>query len=760
MRSLDELNKSIGRITAPGYFNLKRIENKKIIEKLQSDIETKSSSKEFNLYAKQTYLDNILRGGYPQIFKYALKETVFYLYSRKHGDLERDYNKFLIQPTYFSQGNGNYRDINQNKRANVWFNPEIKEADLFSLLNLVQTDGFNPLIVRGSLFILKDKIGLTKELKRFVSGSNTVKLISFFEIPFSPGEAILFLQDNGIKLNTGKDEFLNLLISCSEEIQEADHGEGFWSDHWTYNLDLLESYFGLYPEKLRKMLFETDSFTFFDNIETVKPRSEKYLLYNNLPRQLHSVAADAEKKELIKQRPLYPHLVRENFGKGGIYHTTLIDKLLCLLVNKLASLDPFGSGMEMEADKPNWYDALNGLPALFGSSVCETFELKRLIIFIESSLAKSEIKNINLTEEIHNFLIALNRLLSLKTSDYEYWDESHTLKEAYRRSIRLGVSGKKTKINTSLLFEILDNALKKIDAGLSKAFDAKRKIYYSYFINEIAEYDVIKNRFIAPKKFKQIKLPFFLEGQMHALRLSEDINEAVKLADATRKSELFDKKLKMYKVTASLKNMPEEIGRCRVFAPGWLENESIWLHMEYKYMLEMLKAGLYEKFYADFKNVLIPFQDPKRYGRSILENSSFLVSSAFADKNLHGNGFVARLSGSTAEFLQIWLLMNLGGYPFFLNKKNELNLCFKPVLAGWLFDKKGIYGFNFLSKVKVTYFNLRRKDTFGKNSAKVRKIIFKDNSGSTLKIASDTIPHPYAEQIRSRLINKIDIYLE
>ena len=181
--------------------------------------------------------------------------------------------------------------------------------------------------------------------------------------------------------------------------------------------------------------------------------------------------------------------------------------------------------------------------------------------------------------------------------------------------------------------------------------------------------------------------------------------------------------------------------------------------MEYKYLLELLKRGLYEEFYSDFKNVLIPFQNPERYGRSILENSSFLVSSAFPNKNLHGNGFVARLSGSTAEFLQIWLLMNLGNTPFFLNEENKLNLRFEPLLAGWLFDKNGVYAFNFLSKVKVSYINLKRKDTFGRNQVKVNKIIFNDKSGLTVKITSNTIPSPYAEQVRSRLIKKIDIYL-
>ncbi len=177
------------------------------------------------------------------------------------------------------------------------------------------------------------------------------------------------------------------------------------------------------------------------------------------------------------------------------------------------------------------------------------------------------------------------------------------------------------------------------------------------------------------------------------------------------------------------------------------------------YLLELLKCGLDEEFYADFKNTLIPFQDPARYGRSILENSSFLVSSAFPDRKLHGNGFVARLSGSTAEFLEIWLAMNAGQNPFFI-ENDKLSLRFDPRLSGWLFDKNGNYSFNFLSKVKITYHNPGKKDTFGKNKAVISRINFSDKEGLPIELASNIIPPPYAEQIRSRQINKIDIYLE
>jgi hypothetical protein len=286
-------------------------------------------------------------------------------------------------------------------------------------------------------------------------------------------------------------------------------------------------------------------------------------------------------------------------------------------------------------------------------------------------------------------------------------------------------------------------------------------MYYAYFINEVKDFIKTPDGNIFPTKFQQKKVPFFLEGQMHAMRLAENTADAVALYKATKNSRLFDKKLKMYKVTSPLSDMPEEIGRCRAFTPGWLENESIWLHMEYKYILELLEQGLYKEFYTDFKNVLIPFQEPKVYGRSILENSSFLVSSAFPYKELHGNGFVARLSGSTAEFIHMWLLMNLGKKPFFLDRENRLNLKFSPGLAGWLFTKKEkTYSFILLGKISVKYHNPKRKDTFGTDAAKVRKIAFLDMDNKLIQIQSDTIPAPYAEQIRNCKILDIDIDLE
>ena len=298
-RDIRRLNNSVKKITRPGYLENKSKENDALIKGIQRDILTESSLREFNLYAAQTYIDNIMRGGYPLVFK---SGSLFYLYSRKHGDLERDYNKFQLQPTYFSQGNGNYRDINQNRRSDIWFNPEVLDANLIYFINLIQSDGFNPLVVKGESFKIKNASCLLELLKKDTQKENIEKIICFLEKPFTPGELIFFIEKNKIKLYTSYDELLDKLLTASLKIEEAEHGEGFWTDHWTYNLDLIDSYLSVYPEKANELFFSNRVFTFYDNAETVKPRNEKYVLYNNMPRQMHSLGLDTTKKEIIRKR--------------------------------------------------------------------------------------------------------------------------------------------------------------------------------------------------------------------------------------------------------------------------------------------------------------------------------------------------------------------------------------------------------------------------------------------------------------------------
>ena len=84
-------------------------------------VETKRLDELFDKYIRQSFLDNGLRGGFP--LKLGENGHVYYVYSRKHGDMERDYNNFVIPSKYYSSGLGNFRDVNQNRRSDLYYFP-------------------------------------------------------------------------------------------------------------------------------------------------------------------------------------------------------------------------------------------------------------------------------------------------------------------------------------------------------------------------------------------------------------------------------------------------------------------------------------------------------------------------------------------------------------------------------------------------------------------------------------------------------------
>ena len=157
-----------------------------------------------------------------------------------------------------------------------------------------------------------------------------------------------------------------------------------------------------------------------------------------------------------------------------------------------------------------------------------------------------------------------------------------------------------------------------------------------------------------------------------------------------------------------------------------------------------------------FKTRSIPFLDSQTYGRSPLENSSFIVSSIHPDASLHGSGFVARLSGSTAEFLSIWQIMMAGENPFFV-QDDRLYLQFKPILPRWLFDNKGNISFCFLGNCTVNYHNPDKHNTYDGSSI-IKKISLQTKEDERIAIEGEVINPPFAEKVRSGKIKQIDVY--
>ncbi len=766
---LENIQNAIDTLTSTTFLDKKRTEANQIVHNLTDPMACRTGYPVFDAYCRQTLLDNILRGGWPITFGTGKNKSVFHIYSRKHGDLERDYNAFSLASEFYSQGNGSYRDINQNRREDVWLNPEIGDFNIRTFMSLIQLDGYNPLVLQGSRFTVQ-----AKRLENLLNlAIDPARLRGLLSRSFSPGSLLKGIAGQDIQLTVGIQAFLGKVLAVSDQHIATAFGEGYWVDHWTYNLDLIESYLAVFPDCQHDLLFSTEDLPYYDSLEVVKPRSRKYVLVDGQPRQLNCLVEDRKKGALIATRNEDANWARVARGTGPVYRTSLFAKLFSLAVIKFATLDPYGLGIEMEAGRPGWYDALNGLPGLFGSSMPETYALKRLISFLRNALKEEKSGSLRLPVEM---VLLLRRVVKENQryqsngsdeADYVYWDHVSSAREAYRASIRLGLDGAEQSLSFAELLPILDIFETKVDEGIRRALALNGGIPPTYFTYRVDEFDLVIDKkdsqqfdghgrpYIRVRRFTPQPLPLFLEGMVRAMHGS-DIASAKYLYKQVRDSLLYDRKLKLYKVNAPLESLPNDVGRARAFTPGWLENESIWLHMEYKYLLEVLRAGLYHEFFEDFKAVLIPFLDPATYGRSILENSSFLVSSAHPDESLHGAGFVARLSGATAEFISMWRIMVAGEQPF-TEKDGQLCLAFKPVLPDWLFCDDNTLSFKFLGKTTVIYNNPKRRNTYDPGCV-IQSIFLHPAAGDALELIGDVIPAPYAQMARAGQVRQMDVF--
>jgi len=105
-------------ILGPGFCEYKAMRTREVIKQITAAVETKTSNALFDGHVQQMFLDNSLRGGIPSILGDVDDDAkmrnsdedprvkVYHLFSREHGDLERDYNDFVIEPTFFSQVSG------------------------------------------------------------------------------------------------------------------------------------------------------------------------------------------------------------------------------------------------------------------------------------------------------------------------------------------------------------------------------------------------------------------------------------------------------------------------------------------------------------------------------------------------------------------------------------------------------------------------------------------------------------------------------
>lgn len=775
--SATKINQEASRLTSAPYIAAKRQEANALVAGMTADIDTHTGMPVLDAYAKQCYMDNFLRGGYPFIFggKDGQDGAVVHLFSRKHGDLERDYNFFSLLPEVYSQGNGNFRDANQNRRSDVFFNPKIGSFNIKMFFSLIQADGYNPLGVEGTTFqVGKADLAKLKDLLQTSVSGGQDELAELCSGKFTPGKLIGRIADSGHHLLVEEQQFLNEVLTLATQNIEASFNEGYWSDHWTYNLDLIDNYLDVFPDKKTELLLGDESYTFFDSPVFVLPRSEKYVLKAGTVRQYGALQHDTEKMKRLNIAQNDTNWLRTEGGTGDIYQTNLLVKLLSLSLNKFATLDPYGMGVEMEANKPGWNDAMNGLPGIVGSGMSEALELKRMVSFLLAACGEATERAIRLPEEIHHYLLEVAELakkrLAGELDAFAYWDAVATSREAYRARIRFGITGAEASIGLDQVQAILADFAQVIAQGFAKAVELGNGLVPTYFRFEATEFQPVVDERGEPiisgyglpkvtvKAFRAEPLPHFLEAPARLLKTVKNPAEAEEIHNRVKGTELYDSELQMFKTSVSLEGESHEIGRIRAFTAGWLERESVFLHMSYKYVLGLLKSGLYEQYAEEMQHSLVPFLDPAVYGRSTIENSSFIATTVNPDPFVRGRGFYARLTGSTAEFISMWIGM-MAGKHFFENGPEGLTLALKPVLPGFLFDEAGRVSFRFLGATQVTYRNESRRNTYGPDGVAITSLKLIPETGEPVVVKGTVVTGKLAEQVRAGAFKAIDVVL-
>ncbi len=762
---LDEFLTGFAR---PADFDRALAESHALLDDVLAPATQASALPVLDAYVRQNYLDNILRGGVPAEFPSQDGPTLLNLYSRRHGDLERDYNFFIVPAQPLSSGAGNYRDICQNRRWDVWFYPHVGAHEINEFVALLQADGYNPLGLEGYRWRLaagRDAATLCPATDPAARGAFARLLTKGCQ----PGDLVQWARQHGLPCAQDAAWLNGLLAQCTRTLVAGGHEGGYWVDHWTYVTDLLDAFATTYPDRVAAMLTAPRAVDWFDEGAYVVPRRTKYQRRTTGLLQVGAVADGAP-------------------AATPLPATTVLGKLCAIVAVKAVSFDAAGQAIEMEAGRPGWNDSLNGLPGLFGSSTCEAAELARLAAWLRAHVA--QLPDTELPAEVADFLQLVVADLEMEYS----WERATALREDYRARLRAGASGRTRVVSGAQLAALLDGAERRARHAIEKSIDARTGLLHTYYANRPQEAGRAPTGAtattasqtdapVAPVQitgFTPAPLPLYLEGQVHWLRLPSGRAQARTIYRAVRNSPLFDAALQMYKLNECLDACGPDIGRARTFTRGWFENESIWLHMSYKYLLELLRCGLYEEFFTDADTMLVPFMNPEVYGRSILENCSFLGSSANPDPATHGRGFIARLSGSTAEFIHIWLLLTVGERPFYVDGHTDvassgasgaLRLRLQPALpAAWFTTAPqrvrhgardvelpaDTFACTLLGSTLLVYHNPQRRDTYGPAGVRPARYVLDEREEFT----GDALPAAAAERIRHRQCRRIDVWLE
>jgi hypothetical protein len=647
-----------------------------------------------------------------------------------------------------------------------------------TFLSFIQADGYEPLKVESLLFKIDnidDCIDLATQAVGEADGhraQRTALTNILHSGMFRPGQLFQDMMQQNIELVISRQEFIDMVTAVARAYPKASFASGFWADQWTYYMDIIDTYLSIYPDWEKRIFFE-EQLSYFSSPAIVKPRHEKYVLLDIYSdnkyhvRQLNCVAVDesTQQRQYMKDQDSENNdwgvykLNWQHDENGVLFRSSTMEKLFLLVTVKFAARDPYGAGIMYESGKPGWNDANYGLANLIGSGTPELYELHVLMKFVKTTIKKYEV-DINIPIELYRLVMSINTALDvLDDSGYidganlypkvpqplfHYWDTVTSSLEVYRKQIQHTFIGETHPLPCDYLDNFMKRWMGQIEVGMERGRklgtygygdDGNSGVPPTYFVYDVVSWTLTGEKssdghpFVLPLEMEVRSLPMYLEGPTRMLKTVNSYDEAKAIYESVRTSPLRDNVLPMYTISASLQGQSSEIGRASALPPGWLENQSISLHMSYKFYLELLRHGLYDEFFTEMMSGgMLPFFDPKMYGQSLMVPTTFIVSSAYADISMHGRGYnnnnqngrekTLQYSGTTSEFLSMWIYIMVGAHPFSLHPRTgQLQMQLLPTIPITWFSMEPdgntwMVQYKLFGSIDVRYYNPRGVDLY------------------------------------------------
>ncbi|MDX2415815.1 MAG: hypothetical protein QNK33_11545 [Bacteroidales bacterium] len=364
------------------------------------------------------------------------KEYLPLIFSRRHGDPSRPWNKFDIQlknadgslSKYYE---GNWRDIFQNWEALSYSYPGFLPGMISRFLNASTIDGYNP------YRITRD--GIDWEVQ-------------------DPNDSWSFI--------------------------------GYWGDHQIiYLLRLLELSEKFFPGDLKEIM-DKKIFSFAN----VPYRIVPYEKIISNPKETIDFDFKLNKKinSLVDELGNDGRLLLDE--DMTVQKVSFTEKILISTLTRIYNLVP-DAGIWMNTQRPEWNDANNALVGN-GASLVTLYHLRRMIKFLWGVYSRCQIESFSICKEVSELFIKIHEILikySIQLSGImpgdlrmKFMDDMGEAGSKYREKVYSGKSSEDVSITKAELLNFMKLTLNYCDHTIRRN---KRKdgLYNSYMLIEIGE---------------------------------------------------------------------------------------------------------------------------------------------------------------------------------------------------------------------------------------------------------------------------------